>query len=105
MIDIDTRSIESGRYFTPAEAEHRTNVCLIGSSLAEQLFPSVHSVGKPLRIGSEEFTVIGVMEKIGSVLGQDQDNYVIVPLPVFLRIHATPPSVTINLTTSSANFT
>ncbi len=104
MIDIDTRSIESGRYFTPAEAEHRTNVCLIGSSLAEQLFPSVHSVGKPLRIGSEEFTVIGVMEKIGSVLGQDQDNYVIVPLPVFLRIHGTHTSVTINVKTSSAKF-
>src|SRR5258708_25579501 len=104
MTDIDTRTIESGRYFTPSEAEHRTNVCLIGSSLAEQLFPSVHPVGKTLRIGSEEFTVIGVMEKIGSVLRQDQDNYVIIPLPVFLRIHGAHTSVTINVKTSSAKF-
>src|SRR5260370_152532 len=59
MTDIDTRTIESGRYFTPAEAEHRTNVCLIGSSLAEQLFPSGHPVGKPRRIGSAQVTVVG----------------------------------------------
>src|SRR6202158_1854656 len=29
MADIDTRAVELGRYFTPTEAEHRTNVCLI----------------------------------------------------------------------------
>jgi len=38
------------------------------------------------------------------VLGQDQDNYVIVPLPVFLRIHGTHTSVTINVKTSSTKF-
>jgi len=36
--------------------------------------------------------VIGIMEKIGSVLGQDQDNFIMVPLPVFLRIQALTPA-------------
>src|SRR5262249_133556 len=39
MADIDTRSVAAGRYFTPAEAEHRANVCLIGDTLVERLFP------------------------------------------------------------------
>ncbi len=39
MADIDTRSVERGRYFTPSEAEHRANVCLIGDTLVQQLFP------------------------------------------------------------------
>ena len=33
MADIDTRTVEFGRYFTAAEAEHRANVCLIGDTL------------------------------------------------------------------------
>src|ERR1700741_2281877 len=79
MADIDTRSVERGRYFTDSESEHRANVCLIGDTLVQQLFLGVDPIGKILRVGTEEFTVVGVMEKVGSVLGQDQDNFVMVP--------------------------
>src|SRR6266436_3723739 len=72
MADIDTRAVELGRYFTPSEAEHRTNVCLIGDTLVQQLFLGTDPIGKTIRVGNDEFMVIGVMEKIGSVLGQDQ---------------------------------
>ncbi|HEV2992055.1 MAG TPA: FtsX-like permease family protein, partial [Candidatus Angelobacter sp.] len=47
---------------------------------------------------------VGVMEKIGSVLGQDQDNFVTVPLPVFLRVNGLHSSLTINVKTSPARF-
>jgi putative ABC transport system permease protein len=104
MADIDTRSVERGRYFTPSEAEHRANVCLIGDTLVQQLFLGVDPVGKILRLGTEEFTVIGVMEKVGSVLGQDQDNFVVVPLSVFLRMQGAHNSLTINVRTRGEKF-
>jgi putative ABC transport system permease protein len=105
MADIDTRSVESGRYFTPSEAEHRANVCLIGTTVAEQLFLGVDPVGNTIRVGNDEFTIIGVMERVGSVLGQDQDIFIIVPLPVFLSIQGTQhTSLTINVKTSAAKF-
>ena len=104
MADIDTRSVERGRYFTPSEAEHRANVCLIGDTLVQQLFLGVDPVGKILRLGTEEFTVIGVMEKVGSVLGQDQDNFVVVPLSVFLRMQGPHNSLTINIRTRGEKF-
>jgi putative ABC transport system permease protein len=104
MADIDTRTVELGRYFTSSEAEHHANVCVIGDTLVQQLFLGVDPLGKTLRIGNDEFIVVGVMEKIGSVLGQDQDNFVIVPLPVFLRIQGTHTSLTINVKTTAANF-
>src|SRR3989442_1394465 len=85
MADIDTRAVELGRYFTPSEAEHRANVCLIGDTLVQQLFLGMDPVGKTIRAGNYEFMVVGIMEKIGSVLGQDQHHFVMVPLPVFLR--------------------
>ena len=104
MADIDTRIVEFGRYFTVAEAEHRAEVCLIGDTLVQQLFPSADPIGKTIRVGNDEFMVIGVMEKIGSVLGQDQDNFITVPLPVFLRIQGARTSLTINVKTNTGEF-
>src|SRR6266576_6112666 len=97
MADIDTRAVEFGRYFSVAESEHRANVCLIGDSLVQKLFLGVDPIGRSIRIGNDEFIVIGIMEKIGSVLGQDQDNFVTVPLSVFLRIQGIHSSLTINV--------
>ena len=97
MADIDTRAVEFGRYFSAAESERRTNVCLIGDSLVQKLFVGVDPIGRSIRIGNDEFVVIGIMEKIGSVLGQDQDNFVTVPLSVFLRIQGIHSSLTINV--------
>jgi putative ABC transport system permease protein len=96
MADIDTRGVEFGRYFSTAESEHRVNVCVIGDSLVQKLFLGVDPIGKSIRVGNDEFLVVGVMEKIGSVLGQDQDNFVTVPLTVFLRIQGSHSSLTIN---------
>ena len=104
MADIDTRAVELGRYFTPIEAEDRTNVCLIGDTLVQQLFLGMDPIGKTIRVGNDEFMVIGVMEKIGSVLGQDQDNFVMAPLPVFLRMQGIHTSLIINVKTSTENF-
>ena len=104
MADIDTREVEFGRYFTTAEAEHNTNVCLIGDTLVQRLFPGVDPIGRNIRIGDDEFMVIGIMEKIGSVLGQDQDNFVTVPLPVFLRIRGIHESLTINVKARAGSF-
>jgi putative ABC transport system permease protein len=104
MANIDSRAVEVGRFFTTWEAEHRTYVCLIGDTLVQRLFQGGDPIGKSMRVGNEEFLVIGVMEKIGSVLGQDQDNFVIVPLPVFLSIQGIHTSLTINVKTSTGDF-
>ena len=105
MADIDTRSVELGRYFTASEAEHHAAVCVIGDTLVQQLFLGMDPIGKSLRVGNDELMVVGVMEKIGSVLGQDQDSFVTVPLPVFLRMQGTHvTSLTVNVKTSKANF-
>src|SRR5579863_1869679 len=104
MADIDTRAVDLGRYFTPSEVEHHTAVCMIGDTLVQQLFTGRDPVGKAIRLGNDELIVIGVMEKIGSVLGQDQDNFVMVPLPVFLRMQGVHTSLTINVKTSKQQF-
>src|SRR5215472_14894118 len=104
MGDIDTRTVALGRYFTPSEADHRAGVCLIGATLAERLFLGMDPIGRSVRVGNDELTVVGVMEKVGSVLGQDQDNFVTVPLSVFLAMKGLRTSLTISVKTTKENF-
>ena len=86
MADIDTRTLLQGRYFTDSENDRSAQVCLIGDSVIQNFFPGVDPLGKVIRIANEEYTVIGTFEKIGSVLGQDQDNFVIIPMNQFFRL-------------------
>jgi len=97
MVDIDTRTLDLGRYFTPAEDQHSAYVCIIGASIVDQLFPHENPVGRTIRTGSLEFTVIGTYQKLGSVLGQDQDNFVVIPLNTYLKVRGSRSSLTLEI--------
>lgn len=97
MAAIDTRTITAGRYFTELEERHTASVCLIGDRVREEFFPASDPTGRIIRLGNQEFTVVGVFERIGSVLGQEQDNFVIVPLTSYLRLRGARNSLTIQV--------
>jgi putative ABC transport system permease protein len=99
MANIDNRTVAEGRYFTEAEDRRGSAVCVIGSKLKEELFPGFDPLGKLLRVGTQEFTVIGVYEKIGSVLGQEQDNFLVVPMGAYRKLRGTRMSVTLEIKT------
>jgi putative ABC transport system permease protein len=105
MVDIDTRTLDLGRYFTPAEDHHAAYVCLIGAALVDEFFPNVNPIGRNIRTGSLEFTVIGTFQKLGSVLGQDQDNFVIVPLTTYLKVRGSRSSLTLEIKASGGDKT
>ncbi len=100
MADISTRVIERGRYFSASEDQHTANVCLLGSDVAGQLFPGIDPVGRTLRVGKDELRVIGVYERIGSVLGQNQDNYIVVPLNTFFSMQGRRHTLTLEIKAS-----
>src|SRR6266542_939512 len=97
MAEIDTRTLVRGRYFTPLEDRHAVQVCLIGDNLVNEFFPGIDPLGRVIRLGSEEFTVIGTFEKIGSILGQQQDKFGIIPLSTYLKFCGTRTSLTIQV--------
>ena len=100
MLDIDTRTLDLGRYFTPGEDRHAAYVCAIGASLVDQFFPNENPIGRTIRTGSLEFTVIGTFQKLGSVLGQDQDNFAIIPLSTYLKVRGARSSLTLEIKAS-----
>lgn len=97
MADIDTRTIAEGRYFTRVEDERQAPVCLIGDGVASQLFAGLDPLGKSIHVANQDFRVIGTYEKIGSILGQDQDTFVIVPMHDFLKLRGNRSSLTLNV--------
>jgi putative ABC transport system permease protein len=97
MVEIDTRTVVAGRYFNDSEDTHSRPVCLIGDKLVTEFFPGVNPIGQPIRMLNTEFLVIGVFDKIGSVLGQDRDNFIIIPLSVYLRLRGARQSLTLQI--------
>jgi len=95
MAEIDTRTILAGRIFTPSESQRNSQVCLIGSKLVEELFPGQEPLGQTIRIGVHEFLVIGSYEKVGSVLGMEQDNFLTMPMGAYRKIRGSRISVII----------
>ncbi len=72
-------SIADGRFFSAGDAEGGRPVCVIGSTVATNLFPRESPLGKKISIGSKPFEVIGVLERQGDIIGQF-DNQAIIPL-------------------------
>jgi putative ABC transport system permease protein len=81
--EVRNLNISEGRFITPADDEHHSDVAFIGSDLAAKFFPNVDPLGKSIRVGTHTYEVIGVAEAIGSAFGQSQDNYMIIPMSTF----------------------
>lgn len=77
--------VAQGRFVSDFDEADRKNVCFIGSDVADGLFPQIDPLGKDIKIGADTYTVIGVAKKLGSVLGQSQDNFIDLPLSTFFK--------------------
>jgi len=82
---LSSAEVEQGRYISDFDDDSRKDVAFLGSEVAEGLFPQVDPIGKEIKIGPDTYTVIGVAKKLGTVLGQSQDNFVQLPLMTFFK--------------------
>ncbi|MCD6090885.1 MAG: ABC transporter permease [Bacteroidales bacterium] len=78
---IMSLDIENGRFFTEMEANNGKGIALIGSAVAENLFPGENPIGKDIKIGGHKTYVIGVIKKKGDdAFGNSPDKTLIVPV-------------------------
>jgi len=83
--DVRNINVAAGRFITPADDDHRSEVVFIGADLAKKFFPNVDPIGKIIRAETHSYEVIGVAEAFGSAFGQSQDNYMIIPLNTYMK--------------------
>jgi putative ABC transport system permease protein len=82
---IEGFSIADGRYFTQIEIDRNKNSIVIGNEIKEKLFNNKNPLGERIKVGGFSYTVIGVMEKRGSLLGHNLDSEVYVPLGTIFK--------------------
>jgi putative ABC transport system permease protein len=71
--------VRAGRFLPADEAAHARAFVVLGATLKQELFGHRNALGARLRIGGQQFRVIGVMEAKGQVLGQDLDDTAYIP--------------------------
>jgi putative ABC transport system permease protein len=72
--------VERGRLVTPSEIDRRRPVVLIGWDVADKLFPGEDPIDKVITVAGSHMTVVGVNEKKGSMFGESQDQFAVIPL-------------------------
>lgn len=77
--------ITSGRFFKASEQESARKVAVIGQTVKSNLFGEAASLGQIITVAGIKYTVIGILEKRGSIFGIDQDNSIYVPFPTAQR--------------------
>ncbi|MEK6376071.1 MAG: ABC transporter permease [Acidobacteriota bacterium] len=85
MAEISNVDLEAGRFFTPAENTHSSQVTIIGTDVRDEIFGKLDPIGRTMTIGDHPFKVIGLLRKQGSVLGQSQDNQLWIPINAFRK--------------------
>ncbi len=87
--------VRQGRAFTPGELRAGRAVCLLGSTVARELFGAEDPVGDVIRVKKLAFTVIGVLSSKGeSSFGRDRDDFILVPIRTLQRRIAGSTDVT-----------
>ncbi|OYU96317.1 MAG: ABC transporter [Bacteroidetes bacterium B1(2017)] len=79
--DVRDFELDRGRFFTENESKNGEQVVLIGSSIAENLFPTINPLEREISVKGKKFRVIGVFKKEGeSMIGNSMDNVFIIPV-------------------------
>lgn len=86
ITSLTSVKIANGRELTETDNQFRSNVCVIGTDIVDELFPNLNPLGKEIRIGQLPFMVVGIAEPRGSLFGSSQDGFVMIPLGTFSRV-------------------
>jgi len=79
-------NIAQGDFFNEVDVRSSSKVCVLGATVAENLFPNGDAVGSSLRIKNVPFRVVGVLErKGGNMMGQDQDDQILAPYTTVMK--------------------
>jgi putative ABC transport system permease protein len=86
-LDIKQWQLEDGAVFTDVDIQSSAKVCLIGKTVADELFPEGGDpVGKTIRFKSIPFRIVGVLKSKGyNSFGMDQDNLILCPYTTVMK--------------------
>lgn len=82
IVDTD---LTIGRMMNATDLDNHLQVAVVGTDIVDHLLPGTDPLGQEIRIDGWTYQVIGVGKKKGKTLGQSADNYVLIPITVYLK--------------------
>lgn len=83
---ISGNTVESGRFFSQVESNDGRDVVVIGSDIAQNLFPNQTAIGNTIEVDRTPYQIVGVFAKQGGLFGIfSSDNLAIIPVKAFQR--------------------
>lgn len=98
--------LREGRFFSASEEEHRAQVTVIGSAIAETLFGGLDAAEREISIEGKIYRVIGVMQKAPGLFGGDafEDRQLLVPFETIKRDHPEIEDITVMVRANPGQF-
>ena len=78
--EVSNHWVGQGRFFSDLDLQRSARVCMVGQEVIDELELDEPVLGTDLIVGSSAFTIVGIMEYQGEMLGQNQDDFVLIPI-------------------------
>ncbi|MFY9377635.1 MAG: ABC transporter permease [Peptococcia bacterium] len=101
-LQVKAASIASGRFISQDDLDRRSNIAVIGNTVAQQLFAEQSPLGEKLILKGQSFTIVGILDEKGSTFGMDNDDLILIPLTTFQRLVGTKQIASIYFQARSA---
>lgn len=98
---IQELELSEGRFITDPDVSHARPIAVIGAQIRDDLFGPVDALEKDIKLGGDSYTVIGVEERQGSVMGQSLDSNIYIPYTSFMKKYGLRRSIRFRVRSSS----
>ncbi|HXI43191.1 MAG TPA: ABC transporter permease [Bryobacteraceae bacterium] len=87
MATLADVQVTLGRFLSETEDQRHQQVAFVGADIQTRFFPTGSPLGKTLLIEGRPFDIVGVAKAKGSVFGESQDNFVMIPIETYFKMY------------------
>ena len=96
--------LSEGRNFSSEDIQYGRLLAIIGHDIQQELFQNVNPIGKNVRVAGQQYRIIGTLDEKGSVFGQSQDEFVLIPYTAGLMIYGGDRNIDIQVKAPAMDF-
>jgi putative ABC transport system permease protein len=87
MPAISNIEVEFGRSISSTEVQRHASVAFIGNDIRDKFFHDRDPIGKTIQVDGVPYEIVGTAKALGSVFGQSQDNFIMIPIQSFFKTY------------------
>jgi putative ABC transport system permease protein len=86
-LDVQDRSIQDGRFLTSFDISGSLKVAVIGTYIANELFPEENAINQYIKFNGQSFKVVGILTQVSGGEQSTKDDQIIIPYTIAQRLN------------------